>query len=131
MRDFPGWGIYFFSYEALQKLVGIKTDGVSNVNTNNFSSILLLMLCGGWAGQLSWIVSYPADVIKTTIQVTTTEKLTMRYVASTNYRAHGLSWFFKGMSAALARSFVVNSITLPVYDYLYYKSNLCLGAQHE
>jgi len=24
MRDFPGWGTYFYSYEWLQKLVGIK-----------------------------------------------------------------------------------------------------------
>jgi len=84
------------------------------------------MWCGGVAGQLSWIVSYPADVIKTRIQVTTTEKLTMWKVASVNYRIHGFRFFFKGMSAALFRSFVTNSITLPVYDYLYFNSNLYL-----
>jgi len=84
------------------------------------------MWCGGVAGQLSWIASYPFDVVKTIIQCTTTKSLTMREVFLSHYRMYGFRYFFKGMSPTLYRSFIVNSITLPLYDYLYYRTNSVL-----
>ena len=34
------------------------------------------------------------------------------------YHEQGVLAFFKGMSPTLARSFVVNSVTLPCFEYL-------------
>lgn len=102
----------------LQQVTGLKNGDQSLVNSNNMASIFLLMWCGGFAGQLSWIVAYPFDVIKTEIQCEMNRKISMREVAREGYKAEGLRFFFKGLSPTLTRSFLVNAITLPVYDYL-------------
>jgi solute carrier family 25 carnitine/acylcarnitine transporter 20/29 len=61
-RDVPAWGTYFWAYELL------KRNCVSDECNASVVHILKMMVCGGVAGQLSWIVSYPFDVIKCVIQ---------------------------------------------------------------
>ena len=63
LRDVPGWGVYFWSYEYLKDLFGIKDTSKDQTTLN----ILILMWCGGVAGQLSWLVGYPFDIVKTQI----------------------------------------------------------------
>jgi Mitochondrial carrier protein len=47
------------------------------------------MACGGLAGQLSWICSYPFDIIKTVIQTTDTKK-SMLAVSYEKYQEKGI-----------------------------------------
>ena len=80
--------------------------------------LLTLMWAGGVAGQISWIVSYPFDVIKTQMQCTETQRISMRQVIREAYAREGLQFFFKGLSPTLLRTFIVNALTLPTFDGL-------------
>ena len=66
LRDVPGWGIYFWSYETLKSMFGIpeaKKQGTDKTMLN----VAIQMWCGGVAGQASWMIGYPFDIIKTQI----------------------------------------------------------------
>lgn len=58
IRDVPSWGSYFYSYDLLKKYLA---------NDNNHTAIYNKFLAGGSAGAISWLCSYPIDVVKTII----------------------------------------------------------------
>ena len=111
-RDVPAWGTYFWAYEVL------KRNFVSDEQSSPLSRALKMMVCGGVAGQVSWIVSYPFDVIKCVIMVSEGPVQTMKQVIRENYRARGFRWFWAGLSSTMVQSFVANAVCLPTYDYL-------------
>lgn len=133
LRDVPGWGIYFWSYELLKDMCGIS-DCLKDVNSqqhdkNYWLNMAILMWCGGVAGQLSWIASYPYDIVKTQIQVNETRRVPMLEVVRRIYYTQGMFAFFSGLSPTLVRSFFVNGITLPAFEYL--NKKYCYGANQE
>mgnify|MGYP000660451641 CR=1 FL=1 len=66
LRDVPAWGAYFWAYEFLKVKTGIaKTENDGSPLTKQ--QLAMKVVCGGLSGQFSWIVSYPFDIIKTTI----------------------------------------------------------------
>ncbi len=91
IRDTPTYGLYFYTYERVKTLL---RDGWPEVFGRN--QILAPLVAGGFAGQLTWFASYPADVVKSVIQ---TAPLTAKYndvrfsvVARDIYRQVGLSF---------------------------------------
>ena len=117
LRDVPGWGTYFFTYAFLKKLFGMeqaKKDGTENSALN----MAIKFWAAGTAGQASWVVSYPFDIIKTKIQCTESRRVPLREVVKYIYATEGALGFFKGVSPTLARSFIVNGVCLPIFDYL-------------
>ena len=62
-RDVPGWGAYFCSYEFLKNCFGVCEE-----TPLSYHVVAIKMWSGGVAGQISWLVSYPWDIIKTKIQ---------------------------------------------------------------
>lgn len=59
------------------------------------------------------------DVIKTHIQVSkSNEHPKIRDVIKTQYKEHGLKYFFRGLNPTLIRAFPVNAITLSSFDYI-------------
>lgn len=124
LRDVPGWGVYFWSYEMLKNFFGIpeaKKSGTDKTMLN----VAIQMWCGGVAGQCSWMISYPFDIIKTQIQVNETRRVPMLEVIRRIRAEQGMLAFFKGMSPTLARSFVVNSLCLPIFEHL--NDKFCYG----
>jgi solute carrier family 25 carnitine/acylcarnitine transporter 20/29 len=67
LRELPAWSSYFWSYEYLKHMTGLNEKGKNGV-TLGYSDTLTRMFCGGCAGMISWLVSYPFDVLKTHIQ---------------------------------------------------------------
>ena len=96
VRESFGTGIYFSSYNYLKNMNLIKGD-------------LNILLAGGNAGLLSWLLTYPIDVIKTRIQ-TGQEK----YIKN----AFNKGKLYNGLGICLVRSFLVNSIGFYVYEKL-------------
>ncbi|GJJ68184.1 solute carrier family 25 (mitochondrial carnitine/acylcarnitine transporter), member 20/29 [Entomortierella parvispora] len=62
LRDAPGYGVYFLSYEGLKRVLEVPPGDTSGINTWK------LLFAGGMAGTLSWASIYPLDVIKTRLQ---------------------------------------------------------------
>ncbi|KAL1924200.1 uncharacterized protein VTP21DRAFT_7235 [Calcarisporiella thermophila] len=61
LRDAPGYGGYFWSYEWMKRYLEIPAEGATE-HTGK------LLLAGGVAGMISWACIYPLDVIKSRIQ---------------------------------------------------------------
>ena len=67
LRDIPGWGIYFYSYEIFKVLV-YKIDRIfKQEKLEDFKrrQVFLDLIAGGFAGSFSWLIGYPIDIIKT------------------------------------------------------------------
>lgn len=110
LRDVPAFGAYFCGYEASKRWL---TDGQSEKETD-----LRLMMAGGIAGMLSWMVSMPQDVVKSCVQSQSLEgtQLTIAEIAKTGVRDEGPRFFFKGFSAIMLRAFPVSAMTFLVYE---------------
>ncbi|RLN32584.1 hypothetical protein BBJ28_00018527 [Nothophytophthora sp. Chile5] len=110
LRDVPAFGAYFCGYESTKRAL---TDGQRENETD-----LRLMMAGGVAGMLSWVMSMPQDVVKSCVQSQSLEgpQLSMREVARTRMAAEGPGFFFKGFSATMLRAFPVSAVTFLVYE---------------
>lgn len=99
LRESIATGIYFSSYYTLKEY---------NINT---------FISGGLSGVFSWVFTYPIDTIKTRIQ-------SCDALIPNKYHNIGFSSclfnknLFNGMSYCLSRSFIVNSFTFIIYEYL-------------
>ena len=102
-REVPGYGIYFGTYEALNRY---------RPPTRWWDTPLY----GGLSGFASWVVIYPSDPIKTMIQ-DSQEPLRYRDAVRTIYRNHGLGGFYRGYTNALARAFCMHAIVFTVVEW--------------
>jgi len=72
---------------------------------------------GGCAGVLSWAVSLPQDMIKVKQQCHVgSQALSISEAYIQLIREGGIRRIFKGMGPTLGRGYVVNMVTLPLYD---------------
>jgi solute carrier family 25 carnitine/acylcarnitine transporter 20/29 len=98
LREVPGWGLYFGSYEFLKQ--------------QNYHQ----MVCGGVAGFNSWILAVPFDVVKTRVQAG--GKKGIGEVCKGIYEERGVKGFFRGAVPCLVRGTAINAVVLPVFDFL-------------
>ena len=89
-REVISYGVYFHTYNNL------KDNGISVLNS------------GGIAGTLSWMLSYPFDVIKTRMQ-------SGNHSITKCIQKGGL---FNGLLICLLRAYPVNAVGLYTYEYL-------------
>jgi len=108
IRDVPAWGAYFASFELLRN----KTS-----NEDGTTTLLRKSLSGGIAGAISWMMIYPADVIKTNLQKESTKE-TILMITKKLYNKGGIKVFYRGTAPTLIRSIPVNAIVLVVYEDL-------------
>ena len=108
-RDGPGSALYFASYEVtknyLNKETGV-TDGEVNIGN--------VCLAGGIAGMSMWLVVFPIDTIKTTLQAASGPGKAQSMVGVTReiyLKRGGIKGFFPGLGPALLRSFPANAAT--------------------
>ena len=93
IRDSIGLSIYFGSYEKLQE---------RNKNP---------LLNGGIAGSLSWLYSYPIDVLKTKKQILNDNLYNI-------VKKMKLNMYLNGLSVVLCRGFIVNGCVFYTYENL-------------
>ncbi|KAG9408526.1 hypothetical protein AC1031_020384 [Aphanomyces cochlioides] len=109
LRDVPAFGSYFYSYEVLKDaFTGGQPDNETTTN---------LLMAGGLAGSLSWMVTQPVDVVKTLVQSQpanaqrTTIELVRHHLA-----LEGPRFLLKGFGATILRAFPVSAVTFLVYE---------------
>lgn len=132
LRDAGTYGVYFGSYEFLR-----RSSGTYNIATKDIDTpVWALLLSGGVAGCLSWLLALPADTVKSIIQAQPVAQLhgalkathgsanaasqhssaRISTVAAGIYRQHGLRGFFRGLAPCLVRALPVNAVTFFAYE---------------
>ncbi|CAG0881257.1 unnamed protein product [Darwinula stevensoni] len=114
VRDVPGFAYYFASYEMFCKLLS-STPGEMLPHWK-------LLVAGGLSGMVSWIGTYPLDVVKSRIQAdgATGPRKYSGYVdcVRQSLREEGLRVFGRGLTSTLIRAFIVNAATFAVVTWV-------------
>ena len=111
----PGTGTYFWAFECLKNAFSVN-EQFSEDRRTWWTQLAKLMVAGGVAGQVSWLVIYPFDVIKTQLFCERQRHLTIRQVVRDGLRTQGVGFFFKGLGHTLSSTFIYNSFTLPAFE---------------
>jgi len=120
VRDTSGMALYFVIYESMRRSL-IKNFSKENDSGTREVSPVSTALAGATAGLLSWVLIYPADVVKTRCQAHPPEAGTLSFMGV--YRqvmAEPSSWrgFFRGVHTCAIRAVPVNAVTFAVYEYI-------------
>ncbi|KAJ2222491.1 hypothetical protein H4R99_007781 [Coemansia sp. RSA 1722] len=129
VRDASGTAIYFAAYETvketLRRLTGSDTTGP-----------LTHMLAGGTCGVVSWLLIFPVDLVKSTMQSQVlkpkdAQEFKGAWQCATKIHSKlGLSGFYRGISVSLIRAFPIHGLNFVVYEWA--RSLIChLAGQPE
>lgn len=77
IRDAPSYGIYFWVYEGMKRL--LEVDQTQNASGSNAWKLLL---AGGMAGAVSWTSIYPLDVVKSRLQMQVVDERTSSVITT-------------------------------------------------
>ncbi|XP_029806755.1 mitochondrial basic amino acids transporter [Suricata suricatta] len=98
LRETPSFGVYFLSYDVLTRALGCEPGDRLLVPK--------LLLAGGTSGILSWLSTYPVDVVKSRLQADGVRG-PPRYggfvdCVRQSYRAEGWRVFTRGLASTLS-----------------------------
>ena len=126
LREAPAFGAYFASYRIFTDYFSenvfvddVTTRGVMKTTVPNWA----VLVGGGFAGCVSWLMTYPLDVIKSNIQIevgtiSNRSRLTTMGMGRHLLETHGPSIFVRGLAPTLIRAFPVNAITFYLNDLI-------------
>ncbi|KAL9695609.1 hypothetical protein quinque_014894 [Culex quinquefasciatus] len=109
-REMPGYFFFFGGYEATRELLakpGQPKDEIGPLNT---------MVAGAVGGVALWTAIFPADVIKSRIQV---QSLThsMTRVGMDIFRKEGFLALYNGLQPTIVRTIPATAVLFVVYEY--------------
>ncbi|CAM9134262.1 unnamed protein product, partial [Chrysoparadoxa australica] len=118
MRDSPGMGMYFASFEGAKALLApIAADRPIDRNLAK-PSLPTLLLAGSAAGVAFWVVALPFDSVKTLVQLQKPGRGPGAVdVALQLVKEGGLGRLYRGWPVAIGRGIPGAAVTLTVYDY--------------
>ncbi|XP_028831359.1 mitochondrial basic amino acids transporter isoform X2 [Denticeps clupeoides] len=120
IRETPGFGVYFLSYDVLTRSLGCEPE--------DSYMIPKLLFAGGLAGIASWLSTYPVDVIKSRLQADGVGGVN-RYsgimdCVQQSWQKEGWRGFTRGLTSTLLRAFPVNATTFATVTlFLMYMRN--------
>lgn len=119
-REIPSFATYFATFYYLETHPNPYISFKTPTTPQDILSLdmLKLSIAGGIAGCTCWLSSYPADVIKSRIQVDGFSD-TPKYTGTVDcikksYAKEGLGWMWKGLGPTLFRAFPTNAATFSV-----------------
>ncbi|XP_049844945.1 congested-like trachea protein [Schistocerca gregaria] len=100
LRDVPASGMYFMTYDGLQRVLSTNEIG-----------ILGTIFAGGSAGIANWLVGMPADVLKSRLQTAPegTYPNGIRDVFRTLMKEEGPTALYRGVTPVMLRAFPANA----------------------
>ncbi|XP_054781409.1 mitochondrial arginine transporter BAC2-like [Prosopis cineraria] len=113
LRDAPSHGVYFWTYEYMREQLH---PGCRKTSQESLSTMLI---AGGLAGVVSWIGSYPLDVIKTRLQAQTQSSLKYTGIldcVGQSVREEGHNVLWRGIGTTVGRAFIVNGAVFAAYE---------------
>lgn len=112
LRDVPASGMYFMSYEWLQRV--LTPAGQSR----NDLSVWRTLVAGGMAGICNWSVAIPSDVLKSRLQTAPEGSYPngIRDVFRQAMREEGVRALYKGATPVMLRAFPANAACFMGYE---------------
>ncbi|XP_067013537.1 mitochondrial carnitine/acylcarnitine carrier protein isoform X2 [Anabrus simplex] len=103
LRELPSTGIYFMTYEELQRI--LTPEGATEVG------VMQTLFSGGVAGIFNWLVAIPPDVLKSRQQAAPvgTYPRGLIDVFTQLIREEGIQALYRGSIPVLIRAFPVNA----------------------
>lgn len=118
IRAIPGNVAYFVSFEQIKVCLGLQNSKKSS-SLNTWEYKWKSMLAGGFSGCAYWTICFPADVVKTRMQVESYyATLSFRQAAFAHYNETGLSGLYRGWGVTAVRSFITSAIVFSVFEQL-------------
>lgn len=113
LREVPGTVAWLGGYEAMKAIFSSYNGGSSEL------SIPQTIVAGGISGVFYWSIFFPADVVKTRMQVekaSTLHKMTFFSGLRQLYSEAGVRGLYRGYSLAIIRSFPSNAVLFTVFE---------------
>lgn len=112
LRDVPASGMYFGTYEVLQRMMTPAGQSRSDIGP------LRTLAAGGMAGMLNWCVAIAPDVLKSRLQTAPegTYPRGIRDVFLELMRQDGPRALFRGLSPVMIRAFPANAACFMGYE---------------
>ncbi|XP_046663577.1 mitochondrial basic amino acids transporter [Homalodisca vitripennis] len=114
VRDFLGYGLYFASYEVLTR----RRPGEAPVGTPT------MLMAGGVAGTVSWIFTYPLDVVKSRYQADIGKYTSIVDCLIKSVKGEGMMCLTRGLTPTLIRAFPTNAVTFTVVTWIFRLADL-------
>lgn len=113
LRDVPGYFFFFGGYEATRYYLTPAGGDTDNIG------LLRTIIAGGMGGICIWGVSYPADVVKSRMQVYSAggKAVGALEVVRMLIKEGGIFAFYRGIAPTLFRSFPANAALFAAYEY--------------
>jgi len=121
IRDITGFSVYMTVYKFLCDMAKAEY-GVH-------PSLYVMLLAGGIAGVISWVVNFPIDTVKSILQSDSLRNPVYRsswHCFSRVTRDKGFRILWKGFTPAIFRAFPLNAVTLCTYDWTQQRMKLSL-----
>jgi solute carrier family 25 carnitine/acylcarnitine transporter 20/29 len=115
VRDIPSNASYFLFYELARKILAKEGQDVNTLPAWK------VMTAGGIGGMAYWGITYPTDVIKSTIQTDNIDPSQRKYhgvadCAKKIMASQGIKGFYKGFAPCIIRSVPANAACFLVYE---------------
>ena len=113
IRDVTSFPIYMLTWETSCRLYDPRGP--------EKCPFVVTVLAGGLSGSMSWMCNLPIDFVKSRMQADDLRQPRLRNTfecARDLVLRDGLRSFYRGLPAVLARAFVFNAVTLPVYAFV-------------
>ncbi|XP_054564015.1 mitochondrial glycine transporter isoform X2 [Eptesicus fuscus] len=117
LRDAPFSGIYLMFYNQTKTIVPHDQLDAALIPVVNFS-------CGIFAGILASLVTQPADVIKTHMQLSPVKFRWIGQAVTVIFKDHGLRGFFRGGVPRVLRRTLMAAMAWTVYEEMMAKMGL-------
>lgn len=112
LRDVPASGMYFMSYEWLQRVLTPEGQSRSDLSVGR------TLFAGGMAGIFNWMVAIPPDTLKSRLQTAPegTYPNGIRSVFREMMRNEGIFALYKGTTPVMLRAFPANAACFFGYE---------------
>ncbi|KAL1234496.1 Mitochondrial ornithine transporter [Trichinella spiralis] len=108
IREIPGYFFFFGAYEASRHMLTPENGDKNNLG------VMRTCVCGGLAGIAFWLSIFPADVIKSKIQVQGHGSFYRMFL--TILQTSGIRGLYAGLAPALVRTSIASGALFVAYE---------------
>ncbi|KAK6172479.1 hypothetical protein SNE40_016118 [Patella caerulea] len=112
VREMPGYFFFFGGYEITKLLLTPKGGNKDDIG------VIRTIVCGGVGGMALWVAIFPADVVKSRIQVQSTSSVAPSFTSAILkiFRTEGIGALYKGLGPTLVRTFPATGALFLAYE---------------